>query len=129
MHYKFWYIVSVLWKAWWWLNRVETCCHKNILCNELFCLTEIYTLYESDKRIGMAKVKINLHMLVTSFDLIHLLAQSIVLSLNLFMMDVLLSLLKLIYNSALKSNWCNWKYYKFCPLPVCINYFNIIYQY
>jgi hypothetical protein len=31
--------------------------------------------------------KVNLHMLVTSFDLIHLLAQSVVPSLNLFMMD------------------------------------------
>jgi hypothetical protein len=37
--------------------------------------------------------KVNLHMLVTSFDLIRLLAQSIVLSLNLLMMDVLLSVL------------------------------------
>jgi len=46
MHYKFWYIGSVLWKAWWWLNTVETCCHKNILCNKLLCLTEIYTLYD-----------------------------------------------------------------------------------
>jgi len=45
MHYKFRYIGSVLWKAWW-LNRVETCCHKNILFNKLLCLTEIYTLYE-----------------------------------------------------------------------------------
>ena len=45
MHCKFWCTGSVLWKAWWWLNRVETCCHKNILCNELFCLTESYTLY------------------------------------------------------------------------------------
>lgn len=70
--------------------------------------------------------KVNLHMLVTSSDLIHLLAQFVVLSLNLFMMDVLLSLLKLTYNSALKSNWCNWKYYKFHPLPVWIHYFNII---
>jgi hypothetical protein len=43
---KFWYIGSVLWKAWWWLSRVETCCHKNILSNKLLCLTEIYTLYE-----------------------------------------------------------------------------------
>ena len=51
-----------------------------------------------------AMEKVNLYMLVTSFDLIHLLAQSHVLSLNLFMMDVLLSLLKLSYNSALKSN-------------------------
>ena len=33
-------------QAWWWLSRVETCCHKNILCNKLVCLTEIYTLYE-----------------------------------------------------------------------------------
>jgi hypothetical protein len=47
----------VLWKAWWWLNRVETCCHKNILCNKLLCLTEIYTLYELDKHIGMTNVK------------------------------------------------------------------------
>jgi hypothetical protein len=47
MHCKFWYIGSVLWKAWWWLNRAETCCHKNILCDKLLCLTEIYTLYES----------------------------------------------------------------------------------
>jgi len=46
MHYKFWYTGSVLWKAWWWLNTVKTCCHKNILCNKLLCLTEIYTLYE-----------------------------------------------------------------------------------
>jgi len=43
---KFWYIGSVLWKAWWCLNRVETCCHKNILCSNLLCLAEIYTLYE-----------------------------------------------------------------------------------
>jgi len=43
---KFWYIGSVLWKAWWWLSRVETCCHKNILSNKLLRLTEIYTLYE-----------------------------------------------------------------------------------
>ena len=45
--YTFWYIGSVLWKAWGWLNRVETCCHKNILCNKLLFLTEIYTFYES----------------------------------------------------------------------------------
>jgi len=30
MHYKYWYLGSVLWKTWWWLNTVETCCHKNI---------------------------------------------------------------------------------------------------
>ena len=47
MHYEFWYIESFPWKAWWWLNRVETCCHKNILCNKLLCLTETYILYES----------------------------------------------------------------------------------
>jgi len=47
MHYKFWYIGSVLWKAWLWLNTVETCCHKNIWCNKLLCLTEIYALYEA----------------------------------------------------------------------------------
>jgi hypothetical protein len=51
MHYKFRYIGSVLWKAWWWLNRVETCCHKNILCNKLLCLTEIYTLYVLPSRL------------------------------------------------------------------------------
>ena len=45
MHHKFWYIGSVLWKAWWWLSRVETCCNKNILCNKLLCLTETYTVY------------------------------------------------------------------------------------
>jgi hypothetical protein len=43
---KFWNIGYVLWKAWWWFNRVETCCHKNVLCNKLLCLTEIYNLYE-----------------------------------------------------------------------------------
>jgi len=57
IHYKFWYNGSVLWKAWWWLNTVETCCHKNILCNKLLCLIEIYTLYELDKHIGMTNVK------------------------------------------------------------------------
>ena len=41
--YKLWYIGSVLWKAWWWLNIDETCCHKNILCNTLLRLSEIYT--------------------------------------------------------------------------------------
>jgi len=63
MHYKFWYIWSVLWKAWWWLNRVETCCHKNILCNKLLRLTEIYILYELDKHIGMNNVKLIVHKL------------------------------------------------------------------
>ena len=58
MHYKYWYIGSVLWKAWRWLKRVETCCHKNILCTKLLCLTEIYTLHESDKHIGITNVKI-----------------------------------------------------------------------
>ena len=48
----------VLWKAWWWLNTVETCCHKNILCNKLLCLTGIFTLYELDKHIGMTNVKL-----------------------------------------------------------------------
>jgi len=46
MHLQCWYNESVLWNAWW-LNTVETCCHKNILCNKWLCLTEIYTLYES----------------------------------------------------------------------------------
>jgi len=59
MHYKFWYIGSVLWKAWWRLNRVETCCHKNILYNKLLCSTEICTLYELDKHIRMTNVKLN----------------------------------------------------------------------
>jgi hypothetical protein len=45
MQYKFWYFGSLLWKAWLWLNRVEACCHKNVLYNKLLCLTEIYTLY------------------------------------------------------------------------------------
>jgi hypothetical protein len=57
MHYKYRYIGSVLWKAWWWLSRVETCCYKNILCNKLLCLAVIYTLYELDKHIGMTNVK------------------------------------------------------------------------
>jgi len=57
MHYKFWYIGSVSWKAWWWLNRVETCCHRNILCKKLLCSTEIYTLYKLDKHAGMTNVK------------------------------------------------------------------------
>jgi hypothetical protein len=56
MHYKFWHIGSVLWKAWWWLNRVETC-YEYVSCNKLLCLTEIYTLYELDKHIGMTNVK------------------------------------------------------------------------
>jgi len=56
MHYKFWYIGSVLWKVWWWLNRVETCCYKNILCTKLLCLTGIYTLYELDEHIGRTNV-------------------------------------------------------------------------
>jgi len=30
MHYKYWNIGSVLWKAWWLLIRVQTCCRKNI---------------------------------------------------------------------------------------------------
>jgi hypothetical protein len=30
MHYKYWYIWSVLQKAWWWLSRVKTCC---LTCN------------------------------------------------------------------------------------------------
>jgi len=50
MHYKFWYIGSVLWKIWRLLNRVETCCHKNNLCNKLLCLTEIYTLCDGGKK-------------------------------------------------------------------------------
>jgi hypothetical protein len=58
MHYKFWYNGSVLWKAWWWLNRVETYCHKYILCNKYLCLTEIYTLYELHKHIGMTNFKL-----------------------------------------------------------------------
>jgi len=59
-NYKFWYIGSVLWKAWWWFNRVETCCHKNILHNKLLCVTEIYTLYELDKHIGTTNVKLTI---------------------------------------------------------------------
>jgi hypothetical protein len=58
MHYKFWYIVSLLWKAWWWLNGVETCCHRNILCSKLLCLTEIFTFYKLDKHTGMTNVKL-----------------------------------------------------------------------
>jgi hypothetical protein len=58
MHYKFWYIGSVLRRAWWWLSRVETYCHKNNLCNKLLCLTKMYTLYELDKHIGMINVKL-----------------------------------------------------------------------
>jgi hypothetical protein len=46
MHYK----ILIHWicflEGLWWLNRVETCCHKNNLCNKLLCMTEIYTLYE-----------------------------------------------------------------------------------
>jgi len=30
-----------------------------MLCNELLCLTGIYTLYELDKHIGMTNVKFN----------------------------------------------------------------------
>jgi hypothetical protein len=47
MHYKYWYIGSVLQKAWWWLNTVQTCC---INCNciiKLWCLTGICILYEN----------------------------------------------------------------------------------
>jgi hypothetical protein len=33
-------------------------CHKNVLCNKLLCLTEIYTLYDLDKHIGMTNVKL-----------------------------------------------------------------------
>jgi hypothetical protein len=58
MNYKFWYIGSVLWKAWWWTNRVETCCQKNILRNKLLCLSEIYKLCELNKHIGMTNVKL-----------------------------------------------------------------------
>jgi len=53
MHYKFWYIGSVLWKAWWWLNRVETCCHKDILCNKFNVHGSVYRnnilVYNSNK--------------------------------------------------------------------------------
>jgi hypothetical protein len=55
MHSVSRYSGSVLWKAWWWLNRVKTCCLKNILCNKLLCLTKIYTLYELDKYVGHFK--------------------------------------------------------------------------
>ena len=44
-HYKIWYIGSVLWVAWWWLSRAETCCNENILFKKLLCLTGKYTLY------------------------------------------------------------------------------------
>ena len=38
-------------------NRLP-CCHKNILCNELLLLTEIYTLCDLDnKHIGMISGK------------------------------------------------------------------------
>jgi hypothetical protein len=30
-----------------------------VVCNKLLCLTEIYSLYELDKHIGMTNVKIN----------------------------------------------------------------------
>jgi hypothetical protein len=36
-------------------SRVEICCHKNILCNKLLCLTEIYILYELDKPVPVAQ--------------------------------------------------------------------------
>jgi len=32
MHYKCWYIGSLLQKAWWWLSTVGTCCCK---CNRV----------------------------------------------------------------------------------------------
>ena len=46
MHYKCWYIGSVLQKAWWWLNRVESCYR---VCNciiKLLCLTGVCILYD-----------------------------------------------------------------------------------
>ena len=46
MHYKCWYIGSVLQEAWWWLSTVETCCLKCICIIKLLYLTEIYTLYQ-----------------------------------------------------------------------------------
>jgi hypothetical protein len=58
MHNKGSYIRSVLQKAWWWLNTVETCSNKNILLNKLVCLTGIYTFCELHKHIKMNNVKL-----------------------------------------------------------------------
>jgi len=46
MHYKCWYIGSVLQKAWWWLNRLETCCLECNYIIKCLCLTVICILYE-----------------------------------------------------------------------------------
>ena len=46
MRYKCWYIGSVLQKAWWWLNRLETCCLECNYIIKCLCLTVICILYE-----------------------------------------------------------------------------------
>jgi hypothetical protein len=58
MHYKCWYIGSVLQKAWWWLSRVETCCLKCNYIIKLLCLNGICILYEFEKQNGMTNVKL-----------------------------------------------------------------------
>ena len=58
MHYKCWYIGSILQKAWWRLNTVETCCLKCNYIIQLLCLTGICIWYEFEKYKGMTNVKI-----------------------------------------------------------------------
>jgi hypothetical protein len=56
MHYKCWYTGSVLQKAWWWLNTVETCCLKCNYIIKLFYLTGICTLYEVHVTLSLQRL-------------------------------------------------------------------------
>jgi hypothetical protein len=57
MHYKCWYIGSVLQKAWWWLSTVETCCLKCNYIIKLLFSTGICILYEFEKHKWKTNVK------------------------------------------------------------------------
>jgi hypothetical protein len=58
MHYESCYIGSVLLKAWWWINTVETCCLKCNYIIKLLCLTVFCISYEFEKHNGMTNFKL-----------------------------------------------------------------------
>jgi hypothetical protein len=65
MHYKCWYIGSVLQKTWRWLNKVETCWLKCNYIIKLLCLTGICILYEIYKTLALLETSYRIMTLNT----------------------------------------------------------------
>jgi len=59
MHYKCWYIGSVLQKAWWWLNTVETCC-LNSLNPELNPICYLLALLWAHHFLHVSRIRVKL---------------------------------------------------------------------